>query len=101
LGALHAVTENFAALGEFHAHLAQARQAAGLRYAKLRNLAAELHRAADAPEADIDHARLSADLAEARQAEGVMRQALARANDAGVLCGERPRSARGLLGAEG
>lgn len=81
---------DYAAYGEYMALSAQMRDAAGRRYALMRNAAALLHRGAEAPDNDgelLQRVRQMLDDFEVAQREAAA--AMARANQAADLCGQR------------
>lgn len=80
---------NYAALGEYTAMVAQARDAAGRRFAHMSNAAVALRRAADSPAGDDVLPAVRAQLDDAEAADREMRAALASANQAADLCGQR------------
>jgi len=80
---------NFHAFGQYTALVAQARDAAGRRFAHMTNASARLRRLADMPEADAGLAEVRKDLDDAAAAEAEMRAALEQAILAADLCGQR------------
>lgn len=85
---------NYQAIGEYHAYRIQARDAAGRRFALLRNLATQAHNLAENPDKPADMADLRATLDQIELAEREMHAAIKRANEAAALCAERAISAR-------
>ena len=92
---------NYAAFGEYTAYGQQARDAAARRFALLHNLASDLRKLADDADRPVVAAGLDAALADIEAADRELRAALARANQAGALCGQRDLRAAGLLGSKG
>ncbi|SDX89126.1 hypothetical protein [Nitrosomonas halophila] len=82
---------NYQAIGEYHAYRIQARDAAGRRFALLRNLATQVHNLA---ENQADMAALRATLEQVELAEREMHAAIKRANEAAALCAEQAISAK-------
>ena len=80
---------NYAAYGEHQAHVAQARDAAGRRFAHLKNAAVDLNPAADKPELDVAALAAVVALQRAIDADREMRAAVERANAVAPLCGQR------------
>lgn len=81
---------NYAALGEYTAYSRQATDAASRRFSLMQNLSHELKRMSESPTDEVNTGRLSGALEDIYQADAEMRAALKRANEAAVLCGERP-----------
>lgn len=79
---------NYQALGEYHAHKQQAKDAADKRFALLYNLSTQIRNLSECPEKTMDMEALNAALQEAKAAEAEMTAALGRANEAAPLCGE-------------
>lgn len=79
---------NYQALGEHTAYTAQAKAAAGNRFARLKNLAYDLERAGEYPAEPFEPEKLRKKFEEAVACDREMHAALARANEAAALCGE-------------
>lgn len=79
---------NYQALGEHTAYIAQAKNAADNRFAKLHNLGGALIQAAKNPHKPFDADKLHQQLDEAVAADREMNAAALRANQAAALCGQ-------------
>lgn len=88
---------NYAALGEYTAHAQQARDAAVRRLALMHNLGVQLTTRARQPGQPLDLAAARATLDDIAACDRELAAALARANQAAALCGEREIGAESLL----
>ncbi|WP_141109684.1 hypothetical protein [Escherichia albertii] len=77
---------NYMALGEYTAYSEQARDAAGRRFAYMKNLASQLNRMAEQPDMVVQEDALSRDIADIIASEKEMRAAMEKANAAAPLC---------------
>lgn len=91
------MTQNYAALGEYTAFRTQARDAATRRFVLLSNLSGTLHKSAEVFDKPLDIAALHDTLDQVAAAERELHAALARANQAGALCGKPEVHAASLL----
>lgn len=90
------MTQNYAALGEYHAYKKQANDAATRRFIALSNLAGQARKLAGEPGQALDAVALRGAVDEAVAAEREMLAAIERANQAADLCGEQPVALRSL-----
>lgn len=88
---------NYAALGEYTAFSAQARDAVQHRYTMLNNLGSTLVRAAQRPDETVDIAAARRVLDDYEAAGRELEAALTRANQAAALCGKPALDIHALL----
>ena len=88
---------NYQALGEYTAFKKQAKDAANNRGYLINNLMFDLRRARDDNPESIDTTRLHARINELEKSDNDMRDALARANNSGIECGQQALSVADLL----
>lgn len=79
---------NYQAMGEYHAHKKQAKDAADRRFAVLHNLSTLARSLAENPDKALDAEAMRAAVTDAESAGREMLAALFRANQAAALCGE-------------
>lgn len=90
------MTTNYQALGEHTAYIAQARDAAMRLRAILSNTSTQLQQRHDRPTQLVDLAHIRQQLDQAEEAQRELQAALARANQAAALCGQRERDLASL-----
>lgn len=88
--------QNYAILGEYMAYSKQAKDAADKRFALLYNLANQAGQLSQAPEKPLNADDFSHTIEQAAAADREMQAAIARANQAAALCGEREINLRSL-----
>ncbi|NUH53994.1 UNVERIFIED_ORG: hypothetical protein FHU00_3958 [Citrobacter freundii] len=79
---------NYIALGEYTAYSEQARNAAGRRFAYMKNLACQLNRMAEQPDTVVQEEALRSAVADIIASDKEMRAALEKANASAPLCGK-------------
>ncbi|WDC28295.1 hypothetical protein PS043_15185 [Escherichia albertii] len=77
---------NYTALGEYTAYSEQARDAAGRRFAYMKNLASQLNRMAEQPDMVVQEETLQCAIADIIASENEMRAAVEKANASAPLC---------------
>lgn len=77
---------NYMALGEYTAYSEQARDAAGRRFAYMKNLASQLNRMAEQPDMVVQEEALQCAIADIIASENEMRAAIEKANASAQLC---------------
>ncbi|PSJ16299.1 hypothetical protein C7H79_14180 [Nitrosomonas supralitoralis] len=84
-------TMDYQSLGEYHAFLKQAKNAADKRYDVLHNLAIQIRNLAENPgkAIDMETEAIKTAIVEAKKAEFEMTAAIGCVNEAAKLCGEK------------